>query len=136
MTDRLRNARYHVVIDVTPPAGRALRRPRAPAGPLLPDTRPALAWFVAFDGGIAALTVLALSPSAHAAAQARAPLPARSTLQGLLGVAVALHVGEAVVAHRTAARHGLPAAPWTRQTFVVGFPSLLALRRTVRSQGT
>ncbi|HEX7134782.1 MAG TPA: CRISPR-associated protein Cas5 [Iamia sp.] len=95
--------------------------------------RPALAWFVAFDGGIVALTVLALSPSAHAAAQARAPLPPRSALKGLLAVTAAVHVGEALAARRLAARHGLPVAHWTRQTFVVGFPSLLALRRTIRS---
>jgi hypothetical protein len=133
MTDRLRNARSRVVIDVTPASGRGAPGPSVPVMSAPRPARPALAWFVGFDGGIAALTVLALSPSAHAAVQARAPLPSRPALQGLLGVAVALHVGEAVVAHRTAARHGLPVAHWTRQTFVVGFPSLLALRRTIRS---
>ena len=99
-----------------------------------PTRRPALLWFVVLDGGVAALTVLALSPSAHAAAQARAPLPSRSALKALLGVTAFLHVGEAVVARRLAVRHGLPVTHWTRQTFVVGFPSLLALRRTIRAQ--
>lgn len=136
MTDRLRNARYRVVIDVTRPSGRGRTGPTVAPVPTPPEARPALAWFVGFDGGLAVLTVLALSPSAHAAVQARAPLPSRSVLRGVLGLAVALHVGEAVAAHRIAARHGLPVASWTRQAFVVGFPSLLALRRTIRSRRT
>jgi hypothetical protein len=98
-----------------------------------PTARPSLAWFALLDGGVAALTVLALSPSAHAAAQAKAPLPSRPALKGLLGLTLVLHVGEAAAARRVAARHGLPVAHWTRQTFVVGFPSLLALRRTIRA---
>lgn len=94
-----------------------------------PPTRPALAWYAVLDGGVAALTLLALSPSAHAKAQARAPLPSRRALQALLGLTVVAHVGEALVARRTARRHQLDVAGWTRQTVVVGFPSLLALRR-------
>ena len=105
-------------------------RPVAPSS----SVRPALAWFVVLDGGVAALTVLALSQKAHAAVRTRAPLPARSALQGLLGLTALLHVGEALAARRTASRHGLPVRHWTRQTFVVGFPSLLALRRTIRAR--
>lgn len=98
------------------------------------SSRPALAWFVVLDGGVAALTVLALSPSAHAAVQAKAPLPSRPALKGLLGLTAVLHVGEALAARRVAARHNLPVGHWTRQTLAVGFPSLLALRRTTRSR--
>ncbi len=97
-------------------------------------TRPAARWFVLLDGGLVALAVLALSPRAHAAVAARAPLPSRPALLRLLGGAVALHVGEGLVAGRVAARHGLPVGPWAGQTLVVGFPSLRALRRTVRSE--
>lgn len=102
--------------------------------PADPAARPSLAWFAVLDGGVAVLTVLALSPSAHAAVQERTPLPSRPALKGLLGLTAVLHVGEALVARRTASRHGLPLRHWTRQTFLVGFPSLLALRRTVRAR--
>jgi hypothetical protein len=40
-----------------------------------------------------------------------------------------IHTAEALVAGRLARRRGLPAARWAAQTFAVGFPSLLALRR-------
>lgn len=94
--------------------------------------RPPLAWFALLDGGVVALMVLALSPSAHAATQARVPLPSRRALQGLIGVSAIIHVGEAAQAGRLARRHGFPARPWVVQTLVVGFPSLLALRRAAR----
>lgn len=101
---------------------------------MAPVARPSLAWFALLDGGVAALTVLTVSPAADAAVRAHVPLPSRPALKALLGVTAFLHVGEALVARRTAARHELPVGPWTRQTFVVGFPSLLALRRTTRAQ--
>jgi hypothetical protein len=94
-----------------------------------PVVRPPLGWFAVLDGGVVALTVLALSPSAHAKAQAKVPLPSQRALQGLMGVTAVLHVGEALQAQRLARRHGFPARPWALQTLVVGFPSLLALRR-------
>jgi hypothetical protein len=96
-------------------------------------TRPSLAWFAVLDGGIVALSALALSEPAHAAASEVVPLPSRPVLRGLLAVTAALHVGEALYAGRLARRHGLPAGRWARQTLVVGFPSTLALRRTVRT---
>ena len=49
----------------------------------------------------------------------------------LVGTTV-IHPGEALVAGRLARRRGLPAHGWQLQTFVVGFPSLLALRKTRR----
>ena len=92
-------------------------------------TRPALAWFAVLDGGLVTLAALAASPTLHERVRARVPLPSRSTLRSLLVGTALVHVGEAVSAHRTATRHGLPGRPWATQTFVVGFPSLLALRK-------
>ena len=46
----------------------------------------------------------------------------------LVGTAV-IHAAEALAAGRMARRRGLPARGWRLQTFVVGFPSLRALRR-------
>ena len=57
-------------------------------------------------------------------------LPPRSALQALLGATAVIHIGEAVAAGRMARRRGLPAAGWRLQTFIVGFPSLMALRRS------
>ena len=50
----------------------------------------------------------------------------------LVGTA-AIHVTEALVAGRIARRRGLPVRGWRWQTFIVGFPSLLALRRSGRT---
>jgi hypothetical protein len=94
--------------------------------------RPRLGWFLLLDGGVVALTALSLSEEAHASASEVVPLPPRSALQRLLALTLGLHVVEALAARRIARRHGLPAGRWARQTFVVGFPSLLALRRTAR----
>jgi len=93
--------------------------------------RPRLGWYLLLDGGLLALAALATSEEAHAAASDVVPLPPRPALQRLLAGAVLLHLVEAVAARRLARRHGLPAGRWARQTFVVGFPSLLALRRTI-----
>lgn len=95
--------------------------------------RPRLGWFLLLDGGLVALSAVALSEDAHEAANEVVSLPPRPALQRLLVFAVGLHVAEALVARRLARRHGLPAGRWARQTFVVGFPSLLALRRTARA---
>jgi hypothetical protein len=94
-------------------------------------TRPGLGWFLLLDGGLATLVVLVASPRAYQRAAASVPLPPPDRMKALLAGAVALHVGEAVVAGRRARRHGLPAGRWAGQTLGVGFPSLLALRRTL-----
>lgn len=96
-----------------------------------PVTRPALAWFALLDGGVIALTSLVVSPALEARARQVLPLPSRQVMKAFLVGTAIVHVGEALAAGRTARRHGLPAGPWARQTFVVGFPSLLALRRAV-----
>ncbi len=57
-------------------------------------------------------------------------LPPREVLQALLAATAVIHATEAVAAGRMARRRGLPARGWRLQTFVVGFPSLRALRRS------
>ena len=56
-------------------------------------------------------------------------LPPREVLQALLAATAVIHATEAVAAGRMARRRGLSPAGWRVQTFVVGFPSLLAMRR-------
>ena len=98
--------------------------------------RPSVLWFLLLDGGIVVLTKLAFSKSAYDKVTITGDaLPPRSPSSLLVGTA-AIHVTEAPVAGRIAERRGLPARGWRRQTFVVGFPSLLALRRAApRSEG-
>ncbi len=96
--------------------------------------RPAPGWFVLLDGGVVTLTALVVSPRLDARARQVVPLPSRPVMRALLVGTVVAHVGEAAAAHRTARRHGLPAGAWARQTFAVGFPSLLALRRVVEAR--
>jgi hypothetical protein len=94
--------------------------------------RPSWAWFALLDGGIVALVVLSSSESAYRAVNEALPtaLPERRTLRSMLVATAVIHVAEAVVAARGARRRGLRARGWALQTFAVGFPSLLALRRT------
>ena len=97
--------------------------------------RPSLFWFLLLDGGIVALTKLAVSKTAYDKVDDMTgdALPPRETLQGLLIATAVIHATEAVVAGRMAKRRGLPPRGWRLQTLVVGFPSLLSLRRTTRS---
>ncbi len=92
-------------------------------------------WFLLLDGGIVALMKLALSKSAYDKVDDMTgdALPPRETLQGLLIATAVIHATEAVAAGRMAKRRGLSPRGWRLQTFVVGFPSLRALRRTARA---
>ena len=94
--------------------------------------RPSLFWFLLLDGGIVVLTGLALRKPAYTKAREMAgdALPPREVLQALLAATVVIHATEAVAAGRMARRRGLTPRGWRLQTLVVGFPSLLALRRT------
>jgi hypothetical protein len=94
--------------------------------------RPAWGWFGLLDGGIIALTVLSSSAAAHQTVSRSSPLPLppRPALRKLLVATAAIHLAEAVAAGRMARRRGLPRRGWVAQTFVVGFPSLRALRAT------
>jgi hypothetical protein len=93
--------------------------------------RPSWLWFLLLDGGIVVLTKLAVSKTAYdkAAEVTGDALPPREVLQALLIGTAVVHVTEALVAGRMARRRGLPARGWRLRTLVVGFPSLLALRR-------
>lgn len=99
-----------------------------------PDTfsRPAAGWFVALDGGIVALCALSASAATYDRVAAAVALPPRRALQALLAATAVIHLAEAAHARSVARRHGLPARRWALQTLAVGFPSLLALRRTRR----
>jgi hypothetical protein len=94
--------------------------------------RPPWAWFLLLDGGIVALVVLSTVDGAYEAVTEHipAPLPPRRALRAILAGAVLIHVVEAVAAGRQARRRGLSAWGWALQTLAVGFPSLLALRRS------
>jgi hypothetical protein len=94
--------------------------------------RPSLFWFLLLDGGIVLLALLVFNDAVYTRARGRLEnrLPSRDTLVGLLVATAVIHSVEALAAGRIARRRGLPAGGWRAQTFVVGFPSLLALRRT------
>jgi hypothetical protein len=96
--------------------------------------RPSLFWFALLDGGIVALTKLAVSKTSYDKVNDMAgdALPPRETLQLMVMGTAAIHVTEALVAGRMAKRRGLSPRGWRLQTLVVGFPSLFSLRRTAR----
>jgi hypothetical protein len=91
--------------------------------------RPHPGWFALLDGGIVLLIVFTLSPATRDRLARVVPLPPRRAITALLAATAVIHVGEAAYAGRTAHRRGLPARPWALQTFAVGFPSLLELRK-------
>ena len=96
--------------------------------------RPSLFWFLLLDGGIVALTKLAVSKTAYDKVDDMTgdALPPRETLQGMLIATAVIHATEAVIAGRMAKRRGLSPRGWRLQTLIVGFPSLFALRRAAR----
>lgn len=91
--------------------------------------RPALGWFILLDGALLKLAVLAFNPTVYEKARDFVPLPEQRVLREIFYWAIAVHAGEALLARRMARRRGVPAGPWVRQSFVVGFPSLLKLRQ-------
>jgi hypothetical protein len=93
--------------------------------------RPSWVWFAVLDGGIVAMSVLGSNEKAHAAVSKAIPgaLPERHVLRGMMVGTAVIHVAEAMMAARAARRRGLPSVGWAVQTFIVGFPSLFALRR-------
>jgi hypothetical protein len=97
--------------------------------PPSPVVRPHWGWFALLDGGLVLLCAVSFSDRLYGRVARIGPLPRRSALGRLLGVAVAVHVVEAMAAARGARRRTLPVRGWALQTLVVGFPSLLALRR-------
>jgi hypothetical protein len=96
--------------------------------------RPSLLWFLLLDGGIVALTKLAVSKTSYDKVNDMTSdaLPPRETLQLMLIGTAAIHVTEALVAGGMAKRRGLSPRGWRLQTLLVGFPSLFSLRRAAR----
>lgn len=94
--------------------------------------RPHVGWWIAVVGGMAFLAILAFDARAYArwCAHVTAALP-QPFLRGLFAAAVLTHVIEATYALRLAQRHGLHAAGWLVQTFLLGYPSLRLLRRRI-----
>jgi hypothetical protein len=101
-----------------------------------PVVRPSWLWFLLLDGGIVVLARLVFSDAAYgrAAELSKGTLPSRAALRALLGATAVIHISEAFAAGRMARRRGLPASGWRLQTFIVGFPSLRALRRAASPQ--
>jgi Domain of unknown function (DUF4499) len=93
--------------------------------------RPSWGWFAALDGGIVALVALSASERAYVTVKASSPgpFPSRGALRALLAGTAVIHLVEAAAAGRNARRRGLATRGWAFQTLLVGFPSLLALRR-------
>jgi hypothetical protein len=98
--------------------------------------RPALFWYALLDSGIASLAVLASSQGAYDTVSSRLPVPPRSLLQAAVVGTVLVHVGEATFAYRTAKAAGMDrsAGRWAREALLVGFPSLLLLRKIAAEQ--
>ncbi len=96
--------------------------------------RPSLFWFLLLDGGIVVLLKLVVSQTAYDRLNELSgqKLPPRSTLRAMLAGTAVIHLAEALAAGRLAKRRGLAPGGWRIQTFVVGFPSLLALRKAGR----
>jgi Domain of unknown function (DUF4499) len=94
--------------------------------------RPSVLWFLLLDGGIVLMALLAFNDQAYARASERLAerLPRRETLVGMLIGTAVIHFVEAAAAGRIARKRGMAPGGWRVQTFVVGFPSLLALRKT------
>ena len=85
-----------------------------------PDTFVPVAkhWYVTNTGGLVMNGIVAV-------------VTKRKTARWSFGIGVALHVGEAVYAYRSAQRAGFTesAPKWALQTLAVGFPSLIALHQ-------
>ena len=93
--------------------------------------RPHWFWFLLLDGGIVALIQFAYNKDLYEEIREKRGefLPSHGVIKGLLAGTAVIHAGEALVASRMAAARGLPRRGWALQTFIVGFPSLSALRK-------
>jgi hypothetical protein len=98
--------------------------------------RPSWLWFLFLDGGLILLARLVYSQKSYERARVWSgdALPPHRALRALLIGSAVLHAAEAVAAGALARGRGLPSPRrWQVQTLVVGFPSLLALRKSSRS---
>jgi hypothetical protein len=93
--------------------------------------RPALHAWVGVIGGMASFGVVAFNDEAWELWQRRVPWLPRWTYQAGFSAAVAEHIRKAIRAHSLATQAGMEAGPWTRQTLLLGFPSLRLLERAI-----
>jgi hypothetical protein len=100
--------------------------------------RPSWLWFLLLDGGLVLLARLVYSQKSYEKARelSRESLPPHRALRALLLGSAVLHAAEGMAAGVMARRRSLPSPwLWQLQTTIVGFPSLLALRKTARKAG-
>ncbi len=96
--------------------------------------RPGAPWWIAILSGMGLLAVLALHAGAYAWwSEHVTKALSRPLLQWILAAAVLVHVGEGLQARRIALRGGLRASAngWFWQTLLLGFPSMILLRRRI-----
>jgi len=95
--------------------------------------RPSLLWYVALDSGVALTAAMALSADLYAkvAEASPVPVPSRRAVQAMFAGTVVLHIIESKVAYSMAKRRGQDrsAVRWGVSALVVGFPTLLKLRK-------
>ncbi|TNE44606.1 MAG: DUF4499 domain-containing protein [Deltaproteobacteria bacterium] len=98
--------------------------------------RPHWGWWLTLDGGLLFLGVLTFSPTAYKWwSQTVTTLFSPTFLLWLFVAAVMAHVVEAVVAWRWCREANISETwAWTFQTFLLGFPSLGLLRRTLQER--
>ncbi len=96
--------------------------------------RPPLGWWIAILGGLALNAWIGFSDSAYAVwcSIVTTALP-QTLIRNIFLGGVLVHIGEAAYAWRMATLANLRSAPgWALQTFLLGFPSLMRLRKRVR----
>jgi hypothetical protein len=93
--------------------------------------RPHWLWFLVLDGGILLLIQIVCNRAPYERVREKTTdrLPSYQVVQSLLAGTAVIHVGEAMLAARMADKRGLRRRGWALQTFAVGFPSLLELRK-------
>ena len=85
--------------------------------------------FVAIDGAVAVLVAILVIPGLGRALRRSLPWLTPCVVRSLVALTVVAHGAETIAAARLARSRGLDWRPWALQTALVGFPSLLALRR-------
>jgi hypothetical protein len=99
-----------------------------------PIDRPNLLWRGFALGGVTTMAVLSTSDEAwnwweHNVTDA---IP-RTAIRATLGVTVAIHIGEALVARRRSRQAGLEhSGAWARTALIYGFPALGRLKKQIR----
>ena len=98
--------------------------------------RPSLLWYLAFDGGLVTMAAMAANQKAYdtVSEAAPVPVPSRKALQAFLVGTLLLHVVESKVAYGMAKRRGMDksAVRWGTHALIVGFPTMLKLRKVTK----